>query len=169
VVEKVVFLYCAFACVVSAGMMISRSNLLHGVLWMLTFFIHVAGIFLLLNAEFIAALQIMVYAGAILVLYLFLIMLLDIQGLAAQRQNHASAPMAALLAAVMGGLMILILTRADFGGSHGVATAAAVAKSGNVQAVARGLFTTYLLPFEVASLILLVAMVGAILLAKKRL
>ena len=84
-IEKVFFLYCAFACVVSAGMMISRSNLLHGVLWMLTFFIHVAGIFLLLNAEFIAALQIMVYAGAILVLYLFLIMLLNVQGLAAQR------------------------------------------------------------------------------------
>ena len=73
------------------------------------------------------------------------------------------------LAAVMGGLMLLVLTRADFDGSHGMATAAAVAKSGNVQAVAKGLFTTYLLPFEVASLILLVAMVGAILLAKKRL
>ena len=168
-IEKVFFLYCAFACVVSAGMMISRSNLLHGVLWMLTFFIHVAGIFLLLNAEFIAALQIMVYAGAILVLYLFLIMLLNVQGLAAQRQNHGSAPMAALLAAVMGGLMVLVVTRADFGGRHGMATAAVVAKSGNVQAVAKGLFTNYLLPFEVASLILLVAMVGAILLAKKRL
>lgn len=167
--EKVFFLYCAFACVVSAGMMISRSNLLHGVLWMLTFFIHVAGIFLLLNAEFIAALQIMVYAGAILVLYLFLIMLLDIQGLAAQRQSHASASVGVLLAAVMGCLMLLVLTRADFGGSHGTSTTAAVAGSGNVEAVAKGLFTTYLLPFEVASLILLVAMVGAILLAKKRL
>ena len=168
-VEKVVFLYCACACAVSAGMMISRSNLLHGVLWMLTFFIHVAGIFLLLNAEFIAALQIMVYAGAILVLYLFLIMLLDVQGLAAQRQSHGSAPVASLFAGVMGALMLVVLTRADFGGSHGVVTAAAVAKSGNVQVVARELFTTYLLPFEVASLILLVAMVGAILLAKKRL
>jgi NADH-quinone oxidoreductase subunit J len=169
VIEKVFFLYCAFASVVSAGMMISRDNLLHGVLWMLTFFVHVAGIFLLLNAEFIAALQIMVYAGAILVLYLFLIMLLDIRGLAAQRQRHASAPVAGLLAGVMGALMLLVLTRADFDGTHGTATAAAIAQTGNVQSVAKGLFTTYLLPFEVASLILLVAMVGAVLLAKKRL
>ena len=168
-IERVFFLYCAFAAIVSAGMMISRDNLLHGVLWMLGFFVHVAGVFLLLNAEFIAALQIMVYAGAILVLYLFLIMLLDIPGLAAQRQRHASAPVAALLAAVMGALMLLVLTRADFDGTHGTATAAAIAKAGNVQAVAKGLFTTYLLPFEVASLILLVAMVGAVLLAKKRL
>jgi NADH-quinone oxidoreductase subunit J len=65
--------------------------------------------------------------------------------------------------------MLLVLTRADFDGTHGTATAAAIAQTGNVQSVAKGLFTTYLLPFEVASLILLVAMVGAVLLAKKRL
>ena len=155
--------------IVSAVGAVSLRNPIYCAIWFAMTLLGTAGLFLLQGAQFLAVATIVVYAGAILVLYLFLIMLLDIQGLAAQRQSHASAPMAVLLAAVMGCLMLLVLTRADFGGSHGVATAAAVAKSGNVQAVARGLFTTYLLPFEVASLILLVAMVGAILLAKKRL
>ena len=132
-------------------------------------FIHVAGGFLLLNAEFLAALQIMVYAGAILVLYLFMIMLLDVKALAAQRQRHGSASLTPLLAGMMGALILWVLGPADFGGQHGTATVAVVAAAGNVESVAMGLFTTYLLPFEVGSLILLVAMVGAILLAKKRL
>jgi NADH-quinone oxidoreductase subunit J len=168
-VERAFFLYFAVACVVSAGMMITRDNLLHGVLWMLGFFVHVAGIFLLLHAEFIAALQVMVYAGAILVLYLFLIMLLDIRELASQRQRHASAPVTTLLGTLMGALMLWVVTGAEFAGQRGTATVASVAEVGQVQSVATVLFTTYLLPFEAASLILLVAMVGAILLAKRRL
>jgi len=167
--EHLFFLYFAAAALVCGAAMVTRRNLLHAALWMLAFFIHMAGIFLLLNAEFIAALQVMVYAGAILVLYLFVIMLLDVRELAKVRQRHASATVASLLAGVLGAVMVVALARASFHGTHGGATAAAMAHQGNVESVAGALFTTYLLPFEVASLILLVAMVGAILLAKRKL
>ncbi len=167
--EHLFFLYFAAAALVCGAMMVSRSNLLHAALWMLAFFIHMAGIFLLLDAEFVAALQVMVYAGAILVLYLFVIMLLDVRELARVRQRHASATVASLIAGVMGAVMVVVLARASFHGTHGTASAAAMARQGNVETVAQALFTTYLLPFEVASLILLVAMVGAILLAKRKL
>ncbi|OIP61807.1 MAG: hypothetical protein AUK30_11420 [Nitrospirae bacterium CG2_30_70_394] len=167
--EHLFFLYFAVAALGCGAAMVTRSNLLHAALWMLAFFVHMAGIFLLLNAEFIAALQVMVYAGAILILYLFVIMLLDVRELAKVRQRHASATVASLIAGVMGAILVVTLARGTFAGTHGSATAALLASQGNVESVAGVLFTTYLLPFEVASLILLVAMVGAILLAKRRL
>jgi NADH-quinone oxidoreductase subunit J len=167
--EHLFFLYFAVAALICGAAMVSRSNLLHAALWMLGFFVHMAGIFLLLNAEFIAALQVMVYAGAILVLYLFVIMLLDVRELAKVRQRHTSATLASLIAGVMGAIMVVVLARGTFEGTHGTATEALLASQGNVESVAAALFTTYLFPFEVASLILLVAMVGAIMLAKRRL
>ncbi len=167
--EHLFFLYFAAAALICGAAMVTRSNLLHAALWMLAFFVHMAGIFLLLNAEFIAALQVMVYAGAILVLYLFVIMLLDVRELAKVRQRHSSATVASLIAGVMGAIMVVVLARGAFNGTHGTATEALLASQGNVESVGVALFTTYLLPFEVASLILLVAMVGAIMLAKRRL
>ncbi|RMF87828.1 MAG: NADH-quinone oxidoreductase subunit J [Nitrospirae bacterium] len=151
-------------------MMVTRANLLHAALWMLAFFVHMAGIFLLLDAEFIAVVQVMVYAGAILVLYLFLIMLLDVRELAKVRQRHGSATVASLVAGVLGAVMVVVLARGRFQGAQGHDTPAAIARlGGDVGAVAHRLFTTYLLPFEVASFLLLVAMVGAVVLAKRRL
>ena len=72
------FYYMAFASVASALLAVTRKNPVHSMLWVLVLFLHVAGIFLVLDAEFLAAVQVIVYAGAILIFYLFVLMLLDL-------------------------------------------------------------------------------------------
>ena len=79
------FYYMATASVVSATLAVTRKNPVHSMLWVLALFLHVAGIFLLLDAEFLAAVQIIVYAGAILIFYLFIVMLLDLSPKANRR------------------------------------------------------------------------------------
>ena len=74
------FYYMAFASVASALLAVTRKNPVHSMLWVLVLFLHVAGIFLLLDAEFLAAVQVIVYAGAILIFYIFVLMLLDLPG-----------------------------------------------------------------------------------------
>ncbi len=77
-INKLIFLYFAGVMLVSAILMITRRNPIHSVLFMLLLFFHIAGVFVLLNAEFLAAVQLIVYAGAILILYLFVVMLLNV-------------------------------------------------------------------------------------------
>jgi NADH-quinone oxidoreductase subunit J len=121
-----------------------------------------AGLFVMLNAFFLAAVQILVYAGAVMVLFLFVIMLLNPK----EEQRRTFSVVAggqALLAA--GGLAWILLKAIDRSGG---ATAAKPTLEGGTSELGRALFTTqYLLPFEVVSLVLLVAMVGVVLLTKK--
>ncbi|HET6364924.1 MAG TPA: NADH-quinone oxidoreductase subunit J, partial [Nitrospirota bacterium] len=77
-INKLIFLYFAAVMLASAILMITRRNPIHSVLFMLLLFFHIAGLFVLLNAEFLAAVQLIVYAGAILILYLFVVMLLNV-------------------------------------------------------------------------------------------
>lgn len=150
-------------------MVITRRNPVHSVLWLLLMFFHVAGLFILLQAEFLAAVQIIVYAGAILVLYLFVIMLLNVEKERMRRAAHPGWFFYSLI-----GLLVLIeicilIGRAHFNGTMGPFTVERVASEGNSQLVGQVLYTEFLFPFEIASVILLVAMVGAIVLAKKKL
>jgi NADH-quinone oxidoreductase subunit J len=122
-----------------------------------------AGLFVMLHAFFLAAVQILVYAGAVMVLFLFVIMLLNPK----EEQRRAFSLVAggqALLAA--GALAWLLLKVVD---QAGAATAAAPTVEGGTGDLGRALFTQYLLPFEVVSVVLLVAMVGVILLSKREL
>jgi NADH-quinone oxidoreductase subunit J len=131
-------------------------------------FFHVAGLYVTLHAEFLAAVQIIVYAGAILVLYLFVVMLLNVK----QDDRYHHQWLIAALVCVPLLLEFVVLSAQSAvpinpdnpilrSGEHdGVAI-------GNIQAIGETLFSTYLFPFEVASLILLVAMIGAIILAKR--
>lgn len=166
---QAIFLYFAAVIAGSSFMVITRRNPVHSVLWLLLMFFHVAGLFILVQAEFLAAVQIIVYAGAILVLYLFVIMLLNVEKERMRRAAHSGWLFYSLI-----GLLVLIevcilIGRAHFNGAVGPYTVERVATEGNSQLVGQVLYTDFLFPFEIASVILLMAMVGAIVLAKKKL
>lgn len=161
---QVLFFYFGAVVVGTAALVVTLRNPVYSAMSLLITFFHVAGLFILLNAEFIAATQVLVYAGAILVLYLFVVMLLNLKR---EERYHQQYLLGALLGAVILTELVLILFRTRFQPAIGAYTPAKIQAMGNTEAVGKALFTTYLLPFEVASLVLLVAMIGAIVLAKR--
>jgi len=165
-VVQAVFYYLAVASVMSALLAVTRRNPVHSMLWVLSLFLHVAGIFLLLGAEFLAAVQVIVYAGAILIFYLFVIMLLDVPD--EERGDRFGghwkfAAFAGLSFAALAGL-----AHQSPLGEGASPEAAAGAGEGAVAEIGRALFGPYALPFEIASLLLLAAIIGAIVLARKK-
>lgn len=161
------FFYFAGMTLISSILVITLRNILYSVLALLVAFIHIAGIYLLLNAEFIAAIQIIVYAGAILIFYLFGVMFFNING--GEKVLHHQFPIAVVVGFFILGEFILAIYASRFSVGGGEYTVEKIAEIGNTEAIGRLLYTVYLLPFEVASLILLVAMIGAIFLAKREL
>jgi NADH-quinone oxidoreductase subunit J len=161
---QILFFYFAAIIVVTAALVVTLRNPVYSALSIFVMFFHVAGIFVLLNAEFIAAVQVLVYAGAILVLYLFVVMLLNLRR---EERYHQQYLLGGLLGAVILAELLLVLFRSDFSPPTGEFTPAHLQAVGNTEAVGKAMFTTYLLPFEVASLVLLAAMIGAIVLAKR--
>ncbi len=160
----VLFFYFAFAVVVSSIFTIGLRSPVYCTLALLSTFLHVAGLFVLLHAEFIAAIQIIVYVGAVLVLYLFILMLLDLKSNEAFMHKQ-------VWWAVFFGIVILVeiligLSKSPIMEKTPVVVAAEEV-IGNTQAIGLALFNKYLLPFEVVGLILLGAVIGAMVLAKK--
>jgi len=163
------FAYLGGMVLACAALAISRRNPVHSVLWVLVMFFHLAAIYLLLGAEFLAAVQVIIYAGAILVLFLFAIMVLNIRQEEMGPRFSGGWPLAlarvlALAVMLLGAWGSLRLPEAGPFGPELLAQ-----KGGHTKALGEVLYTTYLLPFELASLVLLVAIIGAIVLAKKRL
>ena len=158
------FLYFGTVIVLTAILVVALRKPVHSVIALLVMFFHIAGLFVTLHAEFLAAVQLIVYAGAILVLYLFVVMLLNLQqDDSYQRQVKLGLGLGLLALAEV----VYIVSAAGLPEEPVREPAAAAAAVGNTEAVGRALYTTYLFPFEVASLILLVAMIGAIFMAKK--
>ncbi len=151
------------------GVVISRSPV-GSLLFMVTTLAAIAGTFVLMEAHFLAAVQVIVYAGAIMVLFLFVIMLLNL-GHEAQRdlKGGAFAVVSAGVAGAMAGLLALQLRGSEVAptGAGAAEIAAATAEYGAVGAIARPLYTTYVVPFEITGILLLVAVVGAVVLAKR--
>jgi len=164
--EQLGFYILAFVAIISSLFMITRENPVHSALWMLLTFFAVAGIFVQLNAEFIAAVQVLVYAGAILVLYLFVVMLLNPKSKGFIRIPFRYA-LGIVAAFVVFTQILITLQSANVIGKSGPYTAEVLEKYGNVKVFGYELFNNYLVPFEVVSVMLLVAMIGAIVLAKK--
>ena len=158
--------------IASAFLCITRRSPVASALWLVNTLFSLAAIYVLLDAHFIAAAQVLVYAGAIMVLFLFVIMLLNL--------GHADAtdmkgPWGRVVAGAAGLVLVgeLIVLRLaapplDLQVAPG-AVADVVASRGAVRAVAQPLFQSYLVPFEITSLLLLAAIVGAVVLAKRRL
>ena len=159
----VVFLYFAAVIVMAASLVVVLRNPIYSALSLLVMFFHVAGLYVTLHAEFLAAIQIIVYAGAILVLYLFVVMLLNVKR---EEQFNRQGPVALFLGVVLLTEAVLLTF------SRGFTVAAPVpgregSAVGNTESIGEVLYSTYLFPFEIASLILLVAMIGAVILSKK--
>jgi len=164
-INQLIFLYFAAVIIVSAVLMITRRNPIHSVMFMLLLFFHIAGVFVLLNAEFLAAVQLIVYAGAILILYLFVVMLLSVDRETQAARANRFWPWLAGFGIVIAGEIALLVLRGTFPADHGQAVKNAGA---GVKELGVELYTNYLVPFEIASVILLVGLVGAVMLAKKR-
>jgi len=150
---------------VAGGLMtVLARNPVHSVLWLILAFLSSAGLFVLLGAEFVAMLLIIVYVGAVAVLFLFVVMMLDIDFAALKAEMARYMPLALLIGVVI--LMQLGLAFGVWGFSDGVETrlAAPAGDTLNTQALGLILYDKYILLFQLAGLILLVAMVGAIVL-----
>lgn len=165
---EAVFAYLAGAIIVLSILVVTMRNPVHSVLFMLFMFFHIAGLYIILNAEFLAAIQVIVYAGAIMVLFLFVILLLNLKEEIRLQQRIGQWSLG-LLAALALLLMTFLSLRSLPLGPLGTVTTEVMKKETNTKVLGKILFTEYLFPFEVVSLVLLVAMVGAIVLAKKKL
>jgi NADH-quinone oxidoreductase subunit J len=168
--ESILF-YTLAAFILGFGVLVvTARNTVHCVLFLVANFLCVAMIYVMLGAEFLAIIQILVYAGGIVVLYLFVVMLVNLKrppetALDRRRQSRLGFMLAAVMLAEISAILVYSAARP----ASAVAAAAAtpVQTTGNTELVGMLLYTDYLIPFEVASMLLLVAMIGAILLAKK--
>lgn len=149
-------------------LVITRRNPVHGVLWMLVLFLHIAVLYLFLNADFLAAIQIIIYAGAVLVLFLFVIMLLNLREEEAERRFLNTWPFGLIIAGCLIVFFIFILNEIEVFPSPGNYSIEKIRSEGNIMTIGKVLYTEYLLPFEIASLVLLVAIIGAVVLAKRK-
>lgn len=153
-VNGVAFGMLAAASVLGAVMMLTTRNVMRAAFWLLEVMAAVAGVFLVLSAEFLALVQLAVYAGAVSILVLFSVMLTLRTREECMRSRDFSA-VAAASALAFGGLTLLTLGRSSL-------PASSEAPATSVEALGRVLFTSWLVPFEIASLVLLVALVGAV-------
>lgn len=171
--------------IISALLVVTRTNPIASVMWLVSAMFALAGMFVILDAQFVAAIQVLVYAGAVMVLFLFAVMLLNLEGTPREWKRW---PLWALGfgVTVLLGTQLLALGRYTPGRlaadvstmpspdpalvfPEGEMMRQAVARDGVVGAVARPMFEGYLVPFEITSVLLLVAVIGAVVLAKKRL
>jgi NADH-quinone oxidoreductase subunit J len=164
-INQLIFAYFAAVIIVSAVLVITRKNPVHSVMFMLLLFFHIAGVFVLLNAEFLAAVQLIVYAGAILILFLFVVILLSVEQESKAARANRFWPWLIAFGLVIGGEISLLVLRGSFPGEgrQDVKVAGAGVKELGVE-----LYTKYLVPFEISSVILLVGLVGTVMLAKKK-
>jgi len=157
------YLLAALALLGALGVVLFRQPI-HGAVSLLLTLLSVAGLFLLRGAEFLAAAQIVIYAGGILTLFLFAIMFVSYRDEEKRKKWHPQWPAALLLGLGLAAMLVSLLLRPAAGVPAGVGAAQAAA-GGNTEALSEVLFRTYLIPFEVISIFLLVAMVGGILMA----
>jgi NADH-quinone oxidoreductase subunit J len=170
-IETIAF-YTLAAFILALGVLVvTARNTVHSVLFLVGNFLCVSVVYVMLAAEFLAVIQVLVYAGGIVVLYLFVVMLVNLKRppeapLDRRRQSRLGFLLAGVLLAELTAILAYSATRPA---PSPLAAEGALSAGGNTKVVGMLLYTDYLIPFEVASILLLVAMVGAILLAKKEL
>jgi NADH-quinone oxidoreductase subunit J len=169
--DSILFYFFAGVAVLSAALMVTRRNAIHSAVFLITALLATAGIFLQLRAEFLFIAQIILYVGGIMVLFIFVIMLVRLD-VAIHHIRFRLQKFVAVLVALALGLevtAILIFARKLPGGGLFIQGSAPADKlPPNSEELARSLFSSYLLPFEIASVLLLVAMVGAVVMAKNK-
>lgn len=167
--EMVFFILLAVVTTITAILVIVQRNPVASAIYLIITFFCLAGIYLLLNAQFIAIIQVLVYAGAIMVLFLFVIMLLNLEK---EKKIITRHRLQKVLGVFLGVILLaqigMIFNSVLLEGGKGNFPPEKIAAIGNTEVVARLLFTDFLLPFEITSILLLVAIIGAIVLAKKQ-
>ncbi len=171
--KGIIFIASALVAVVASLLMVTRKNPIHSALWMIVTFFAMAVIYLLLNAQFIAVAQVMVYAGAIMMLILFVIMLVHMEkgGEVDDGKPHRSVKTKIAWALITVVLLVEVLVGALFyrmTGQGGEYPVEVVNRVGHVKTVGALLYSQYLFPFEIASILLLVGIVGAVVIAKRK-
>jgi len=165
--QWLVFLGMAFVSIVASLLLVTRKNPIHSALFLVLNFLCVAVLYLLLQSQFIAIIQVVVYAGAIVMLIVFVVMLLDLE-------EELRSGLKIIYSKVIGGFLALLFL---LGILYSVVAKSPTGKTGsytpekmtaNVKAVGEVLFTQYLFPFEIISILLVAAIIGAVILSKKR-
>ena len=164
--DLALFYFFAFLAVVSAILVVTRRNVVQSAIFLITALLATAGIFLTLHAEFLFIVQIILYAGGIMVLFVFVIMLVNLDVALRQIQFNRQKYVAAVLALVLAAQVFFALWVAR-AGLH-LTNPADRMPARNTEAIADAIFQRYMLPFEIASILLLVAMIGAVVMAKRR-
>jgi NADH-quinone oxidoreductase subunit J len=168
-IQILAFYLFATVCIASAAMVILSRNPVHSVMWLILAFFNAAGLMVLTGAEFIAMLLVIVYVGAVAVLFLFVVMMLDIDFAELRAGFVRYLPLGALVAIILAAELVFAVGAWNAGTIDLASRAAPVAAEGsNIEQIGAVLFTRYLFLFETAGLILLVAMIGAIVLTHRQ-
>ncbi len=154
--------------VFSALMVITMKNPLTSALYLVLCFFAIAGFYVLLDMQFLAAMQVLVYAGAIMVLVVLVIMLLNLSKIKKIKTDLHQLFIAVIIFIILFAEIALYIINGSLKKPTGIYTHALINKIGNTQIIGEFLFTKYIFPFEVASILLLVAIIGAYLFAKKK-
>lgn len=166
VVATTFFFYLLAGLAVLGGVLvITRKNAVHSALALIMTLLALAGIYLMLYAPFVAGVQIILYAGGIMVLFLFVIMLVSIEKSQKEEQFNKQWLVGLLAAVALGALFVFVYLK---GHNLFPTTAASLPEESNTQEIGKLLYGDYLFAFEIASLLLLVAIIGAVVMAKKR-
>jgi NADH-quinone oxidoreductase subunit J len=163
-ITQILFWFLSVLALFSALMMVTSKNPVHSVLWLIVTFFSISAHYILLNAQFLAIVNIIVYAGAIMVLFLFVIMLMNLNKSIEPKKSRWLK----LAGAVAGGCLLLVLIAALKNSE--ITGESAQVKSGEmglIKNLGKELFSTYVVPFEISSILFLSAMVGAVVIGKK--
>ncbi len=166
-IQVLFFFALAVVAVVSALAMVFSRNAVYAVMFMVANFSVVALLYVLLGAPFLAAVQILVYAGAIMVLFLFVVMLMGGEPAPLWEHIPGQRPLALVFGLLLAGGLIAAVNVERLTGVPGVMTQEVLERLGQPTALAQVLFDRYLLPFEITSVLLLIGMIGAVVLAKR--
>ncbi len=159
----IVFILLSLMAIGSAIMMLISSNPVKSILWLIVVFFAISGHYILMNAQFLAVVNIIVYAGAIMVLFLFVVMLMNLNVDSEPKKNYRLH----FIGIISGGCLLLILLSTLMTHLDPHPLLMKTGDSGLIKKLGRTLFSTYILPFELSSVLFLSAMIGAVIIGKK--
>ena len=162
-ITTIAFILLSLMAIGSAIMLISSKSPVHSVLWLIVVFFAISGHYILLNAQFLAIVNIIVYAGAIMVLFLFVVMLMNLNAETEPIKNYRLR----LIGILSGGSLLLVLIAAMMKIDVAQPVLMSTGDSGLIKVLGHALFTNYVLPFEISSVLFLSAMIGAVIIGKK--
>lgn len=168
IIKLLLFYAFAAAAVVSAVMVVVKKNPVSSAMSLVVTFFSLSGIYVLLNSQFIAVMQVLVYAGAIMVLIIFVIMLLNLRASALGLYNKTASKAAVIIIFVLAMFvsLVAIVVTGQMSDVSGMFNNAHINRAGGVQVIARAMFSDFLLPFELTSLLITVAIIGAVVMSR---